>query len=134
MHGHDPRPGTASLSTTAYATIGMRLADATADGCNVSFEISDTARDATGACSLGAIALAAESAASTSAGIACGHDKRAFGAELDLAFLERPISGTVTAHAYPTSLTEDVHVWSIIVSCQGTIVASGRCTLMIVNA
>ena len=113
----------------------MRLELAQHDCCRVAFDISDASRDLTGTCSVGAIALAAESAASTGSGIACSETRRAFGAELDLAMLHRPRAGRVTATAIPASIGTDMHVWTIdVTSDDGNRVATGRCLLTIVDA
>lgn len=133
--GIDPRPGTRPLDHTAYAGIGMQLVDARADEVVVSFPITNLTRDIHGRCALGAIALAAESAASTAAGIAAGPDMRAFGVELNISYLDVPSSGTVTARVTAASITPDTHVWNIVVTCDechdGPI-ATGRCLLSIV--
>ncbi len=137
QYGIDPRPGTRALADTAYASINMQLDEACADTVIVSFPITSSARDIHGRCAFGAIAVAAESAASTAAGIAAGTANRAFGVELNLSYHHAPSDGTVTARATAAAIDTDAHVWSIDVTCDtydAGPIATGRCLLSIVPA
>lgn len=125
----DPRPGTRSLADTALGALGIDLIE-----CSPRHVVARM-RLVPGPGARGTLLVLAETVASTAAGLAAGHGRRAFGAELDAAFLAEPRGAAVVAEATPFRLGRDRHVWRIVVvDAAGTHVLESRCTLGVVDA
>ncbi|MCW2928759.1 MAG: thioesterase superfamily protein [Thermoleophilia bacterium] len=124
----DPRPGTRDLAATALGALGVELLECAPQRVVARMPLRGP-RDA------GALLVLAETVASTAAGLAAGPGRRAFGAELDASFLERPVAGLVLAIAEPLVVDQARHTWRIrVVDPRGTLVLEGRCTLGVVES
>ncbi len=125
----DPRPGTRPLVDTALGVLGIELLACTAERVEARMPV-----DGSVACR-GLLLVAAETVASTAAGLAAGSGRRAFGAELDASFVVQPAAGVTRALATPLVLHDDRHVWRIEVhDSTGARVLESRCTLSVVAA
>lgn len=125
----DPRPGTRALDQTALGVLGIELVE-----CSPRHVVARMPLPPAPA-ARGTLLVLAETVASTAAGLAAGTGRRAFGAELNAAFLEEPAGGAVVAEATPYELGDDRHVWRIVaVDANGTHVLEARCTLGVVDA
>ncbi len=125
----DPRPGTRPLDETALGVLGIELLSCAGDQVVARMPV-----DGSIACR-GLLLVMAETVASTAAGLAAGDGRRAFGAELDAAFVTQPADGMAIAVATPLVLLEERHVWRIEVrDAVGDVVLESRCTLSVVDA
>lgn len=125
----DPRHGAGPLATTSLGQLGIELLEVHVDRVIARMP-------APGRFDRGALLVLAESAASTAAGTAAGPSRRAFGAELDAAFLDADWAGPVVlAQATPLVVDPARHTWRIeVVDALGTRLLEARCTLGIVDA
>lgn len=123
----DPRPGTRALAQTALGALGIELVLA-----EPAAAVARVVLDRHGGRAV--LLVAAETVASTAANLHVGGSRRAFGAELDAAWLGDPI-GTVLVVATPLLTSGDLHVWRLLAADEaGTQLLEGRCTLGVVDA
>lgn len=125
----DPRPGTRPLAQTALGVLGIELIE-----CSQRHVVARMPLPP-GPVARGTLLVLAETAASTAAGLAAGEGRRAFGAELDAAFLDEPRGAAVVAEATPYAIGPELQFWRIVlVDAAGTHVLEARCTLGVVDA
>lgn len=125
----DPRPGTRELARTALGVLGIELMRCDEQVVVARMPIAEptTAR--------GLLLVLAETVASTAAGIRAGDGRRAFGAELNASFVERPAVGPVVAVATELAIGSERQVWRIVaIDATQTHVLEARCTLGVVEA
>jgi uncharacterized protein (TIGR00369 family) len=127
----DPRPDTRPLERTALGSLNIELLHAEADAVTARMPVTIAAK-------AGALLVLAETVASTAAGIAAGANRRALGTELNgstNAEFNGVMGRYVVARATPARITDEQHVWQIVVTDEaGREHFTGRCTLIIVDA
>jgi uncharacterized protein (TIGR00369 family) len=125
----DPRLGTRELAATALGALDIELLHCKADAVVARMLITEPLL------ARGLLLVLAETVASTGAGLAVGHGRRAFGAELNASWTAPLDVGVVVAAAVPLVVTPTRHVWRIVaIDAAGTHVLESRCTLGVVDA